>query len=138
MKIAIFGRNKQFIERELKNHNLQLDHKNPNLVIVFGGDGTLLLAERIYPEVPKIFLRHSSLCNDCKNHDFSKILIQIKNREYKMKSEAKLIATVKNKKLPNSFNNDYKNIVGEICKIIGDNRVEREDIPKYFKANTLF
>lgn len=46
--------------------------------------------------------------------------------------------TVKNKKLPKSFNDDYKVVVQDISKVVTDEKVERENLPKYFKSNSLF
>lgn len=45
---------------------------------------------------------------------------------------------VKRKKLPNSFNDDYKLVIQDISKIITDKQVERENLPKYFKLASLF
>jgi len=35
---------------------------NPDFVLAYGGDGTLLFAEELYPNVPKIFVKHKSSC----------------------------------------------------------------------------
>ena len=39
------------------------DDKKPGIVISYGGDGTLLKAEHLYPGIPKLFLRNSRIGN---------------------------------------------------------------------------
>jgi NAD kinase len=34
---------------------------NPDVVVLFGGDGTLMIAEHKYPTVPKLFLKNSKI-----------------------------------------------------------------------------
>ncbi len=45
---------------------------------------------------------------------------------------------VKTKKLPKSFNVDYKNVLQNISEVIKNEKIESENLPKYFKANSLF
>ncbi len=99
MKVAVIGRNRSYLEKQLKKFNLDIDNKRPWIVIAYGGDGTALLSERLYQEIPKLLLRHSSICNKCSIHDFSKVLKALKNREFIIKKEPKLIAIAKNKQL---------------------------------------
>jgi|TARA_B100001971_G_C18186636_1_gene536044 NAD+ kinase len=99
MKVAIVGKNSSFIKKQLKKYNLALDNRRPWIVISYGGDGTALLSERLYPEIPKLLLRHSSVCNKCSTHDFSEVLKALESREFTIKKTSKLIATIKNRKL---------------------------------------
>ncbi|MDP6642417.1 MAG: hypothetical protein QGF74_03495 [Candidatus Nanoarchaeia archaeon] len=99
MKVAVVGKNSGYIKKQLKKYNLTLDSRRPWIVISYGGDGTALLSERLYPEIPKLLLRHSSICNKCSTHDFSKVLKALENREFTIKKTSKLIATIKNRKL---------------------------------------
>ncbi|MFA5368783.1 MAG: AIPR family protein [Candidatus Paceibacterota bacterium] len=45
---------------------------------------------------------------------------------------------VKSKKLPKSFNTDYKKALSEISNKVSVENIERENLAKYFKANSLF
>lgn len=45
---------------------------------------------------------------------------------------------VKSKKLPKSFNDDYKAVIQDISEVIKNEKIERENLPKYFKLNSLF
>tara|TARA_Y100000310_G_scaffold159627_1_gene159300 strand:- start:59539 stop:60237 length:699 start_codon:yes stop_codon:yes gene_type:complete len=99
LKVVVVGKDKRNIEKILKKYNLKLVKKNPDIVISYGGDGTILLSERLFPNIPKLFLRHSSICNKCYDHDYSKILKKLQNKKFKIKKELKLTAKIKNKKL---------------------------------------
>lgn len=52
-------------------------------------------------------------------------------------ADSDLEKTAKNKKLPKCFNEDYKKTIEEIAMTIEKSGTQREDIPKYFKANHL-
>ena len=91
MKILVIGKKCQYIEKQLPNYNLKLSN-NPQIIISYGGDGTILLSERFYPEIPKLFLRHSRNCSKCLQHDFSNILNSLEKGNYKIKKELKLEA----------------------------------------------
>jgi NAD+ kinase len=60
MNLLLFGREadkiRPLIERE---SSLRLVERDPEVVVSFGGDGTLLAAERTWPGVPKVPLRNS-------------------------------------------------------------------------------
>lgn len=99
MKIAVVGKNKGHLERQLRENNFRIDQKQPWIVISYGGDGTVLLSERLYPGIPKLFLRHNPNCNNCSKHNFSKILKALENRDFKIKNEPKIIATINNERL---------------------------------------
>lgn len=64
-RVAVVGRNFSVIERALKDHGFYVTKTDPQMVVSFGGDGTLLYSERLYPSVPKIRVRHDSLCGQC-------------------------------------------------------------------------
>ena len=98
MKVAVVGLARKLIENKLPEYGLKLDKKNPDVVISFGGDGTALYAERIYPGVPRIMIRHSKICEKCEigEHDFSKVLNALKERKYKIIEEIKVEGIVNN------------------------------------------
>ncbi len=98
MKVAIVGLAKKLIENKLPDYDLKLDKKNPDIVISFGGDGTALYAERVYPGIPRVLIKHSKVCQKCKlgTHDFSEVLKALKEKKYKIIEEIKVDGIVNN------------------------------------------
>ncbi len=98
MKIAVVGLARKLIENRLSEYGLKSDKKDPDVVISIGGDGTALYAERIYPGIPRILIRHSKICEKCKvgEHDFSKVLNALKKKKYKIIKEIKVEGIVNN------------------------------------------
>lgn len=99
MKVLITGKNAQNIIELVKSQSFEIVKKNPDAVISFGGDGTLLASERIYPGVPKLPIRDSSICKKCSKHDEKILLKNLLDGKLKLKEYAKLETTVFYKKL---------------------------------------
>lgn len=49
----------------LKEFNAEIVDENPDAIITFGGDGTLLLSERDFPGIPKIPVSMKNIGNRC-------------------------------------------------------------------------
>ena len=98
MRVAVVGLARKLIENKLSEYGLKRDKKNPDVVISFGGDGTALYAERIYPGIPRVMIRHSKICEKCKigAHDFSKVLTALKKKKYKVIEMIKVEGIVNN------------------------------------------
>ncbi len=61
MKFAVTGaKNTGKIRELVKRHGFQIDVHAPEIVLTYGGDGSILFAEREYPGIPKITVRASS------------------------------------------------------------------------------
>jgi len=73
------------------------EDKNVDLDICYGGDGTLLLAERMDPGVPKVGIRNSQICDTCKNETSDTILQLIRDGKYNISEYYKLAAVCKGK-----------------------------------------
>ncbi|EKD79081.1 MAG: ATP-NAD/AcoX kinase [uncultured bacterium] len=68
MKVVISGLAKQELAAYIRKHyrhDIQIVKQKPEFVLCYGGDGTLLFAERNYPTVPKVMIRHSRVCTLC-------------------------------------------------------------------------
>lgn len=92
MKLAIFG-SYCYIPTEVFP---LIDDNNPDIVIVFGGDGTILRSEQRYPSIPKLTFRDSEHGTKC-TYDSgiaSEILNHIISGKYtnRMQEEPKLEA----------------------------------------------
>lgn len=57
-RVAVVGRGGARIERDLPKYGLTLVRKKPDVVISYGGDGTALYSERLYPGLPKVMIRN--------------------------------------------------------------------------------
>ncbi|HIH20543.1 TPA: hypothetical protein HA244_04720 [Candidatus Micrarchaeota archaeon] len=63
-KAFVVGRHTQRLKRVFARH-FKIDMRKPDFVVSYGGDGTILYAERTYPGFPKIAFRNSSRCKRC-------------------------------------------------------------------------
>lgn len=72
---------------------------NPDIVISYGGDGTLLTSERIYPGIPKLPIRDSRICHKCLNHTDAVVLKKLLDKKLRLKEHRKLHTNIKGKDL---------------------------------------
>lgn len=69
MNIILFGADSLDLEAEVHKYpELNLTDAEPEVVISYGGDGTLLAAERRWPGVPKVPIKHSERGIRCLAH----------------------------------------------------------------------
>lgn len=73
--------------------------QKPGAVLVTGGDGTLLRAERLYPGIPKVPIRESSLCVLCNNKPATHALHALRKGNWSVQEILKLEAVHKGKRL---------------------------------------
>lgn len=71
----------------------------PHVVLCYGGDGTFLSAERMYPGVPKLLIRNSKIGKLCENAPLEEALIALRERRFAIEVCAKLKATVRDREL---------------------------------------
>lgn len=103
MRFAVISLNNDKIRRIIQIlgvHCHDIDSDNPDFVITYGGDGTVLYSERRYPGIPKITVRGSSGGYKClyNESDLENVISRIDNGEYKLKEEMKLETTFQGKK----------------------------------------
>ncbi len=70
-KVLILGRETTLIKKLAQQEGLELVEKDPEVIITYGGDGLLLGAEHQFPGIPKLPLRHNSICKTCVDHDMT-------------------------------------------------------------------
>jgi len=89
-----------FVSKNRKNQLVE----NPDAVICQGGDGTLLLAERLYPGIPKILVTDSPTCQKGVEIYLEKAKEKILNQEFEIIEHPKLECTVNQKQKLVCFN----------------------------------
>lgn len=101
MNFAVITRDKadkKRIEKLLKKKKQKISTK-PDIVVACGGDGTLLIAEREFPGIPKLMLKNSSNCRTCPQTDLSEeeIIDKVLRDSYVIKEQPKIQAQWKRK-----------------------------------------
>ncbi len=99
MKVAIFGKGRESVEALVKSSGFTFDEESPDIVITYGGDGTLVRSETAYPGVPKVALRNSDICKKCSAFSNDAVLEKIKSGNYSTEQLFKLSATAKGETL---------------------------------------
>ncbi|MFA6474655.1 MAG: hypothetical protein WCV88_00455 [Patescibacteria group bacterium] len=95
MKVVISGLQKLELARYIKQHypkDIQIVKSKPDFVLCYGGDGTLLYAERHYPMVPKVMIRHSRVCQACARTAPEVILRLLVRGQYSLQEQTLLEA----------------------------------------------
>lgn len=93
MKVLLHGKNAKNIASLVENLGFKIVNSNPDVVISYGGDGTLLTAERLYLGIPKLPIRDSLVCKKCPNHDEKVLLQSLLEGKLKLKDYKKLETT---------------------------------------------
>lgn len=89
------------IKRIIEKLEVEIIDSNPDFVITYGGDGTILYSERIYPSIPKITFKGSKLCARCyySINNVEKVIKHVIKGNYHIISEIKLEAFTKGQRL---------------------------------------
>lgn len=92
MKILVTGlQRKQLIAYIEENYaGFEVTEDDPEVIISYGGDGSLLYAERHYPGVPKVMLRNSQVCNLCATVSRDTVLQLLQDHNFDIQEYTKL------------------------------------------------
>lgn len=101
MKVAICGLAKAELGRYIKQHypKWHIVQRQPEIVLCYGGDGTLLFAERQYPGISKAMIRNSRVCHNCAVLNKQTILKLLDQKKYRLVKYYLLEAKAKGKTL---------------------------------------
>ncbi|MBL7206526.1 MAG: NAD(+)/NADH kinase [Candidatus Aenigmarchaeota archaeon] len=103
MKIWVHSyHDKKEIEKKIRELGAKVSWWYPDFIICYGGDGTVLEAERSWPGVPKIPIKFSKICAGCKNYklkDLDYIIPMLERGEYDIGEKDKVEAVIGNRKL---------------------------------------
>ena len=94
MKLLLHGKNAKNIEPLVKSSGFTIVNSNPDVIISYGGDGTLLTAERLYPDIPKLPIRDNLVCKKCPDHDEKILLRGLLERKLNLKEYKKIETTI--------------------------------------------
>ncbi|MBI2599710.1 hypothetical protein HYW43_02190 [Candidatus Daviesbacteria bacterium] len=94
MKAFIVGKNAKNIEELVGKLGFEVTNTNPDLIISYGGDGTLVASERQFPGIPKLPIRDSLVCKKCPNHEIGTVLRNFLEGKLKLQEYKKLQTTV--------------------------------------------
>jgi NAD+ kinase len=89
------------VKKVLVADGFEVVDKNPDFIVCYGGDGTVLFSERKFPEIPKLIIKTSRACRDYDYplSDLKELLSKIKTGNYQIYSEMKLETNAKGQKL---------------------------------------
>jgi NAD+ kinase len=74
MKVILRGPYRDDIVPLLLKHDATIVNRNPDLIVAYGGDGTLLGADREFPTIPKLAIRDTRAAKLCEIHSHGKIM----------------------------------------------------------------
>lgn len=86
------------IQARLRSLGCTLDPKAPAFVLTYGGDGTILEAERLWPGVPKVPLLTSLRARQCQQYPLSalpRIVSRLRSGRYHLREFPKLLGKAK-------------------------------------------
>jgi len=89
------------IKGVLVGESFKVVEGNPDFIVCYGGDGTVLFSERNFPEVPKLIIKTSRVCRKCDYtpDDLKELLSNIKEGNYCLHKKMKLETEAKGRKL---------------------------------------
>jgi NAD+ kinase len=99
MRVSLFGKNSDSIRHFIPEYGLELVEDQPEVIISYGGDGTLLSAERKYPSIPKLPIRDSKVCKKCPLHTTEHLLKELAEGKIKLENYPKLEAKFGNESI---------------------------------------
>jgi NAD+ kinase len=97
--VILFGEEQNNILKLVEEYGFDVVDKNPDFIVSYGGDGTVMRSEAEYPGIPKIILRNSRVCKLCSPLENIEVLKKIKLGKYKVEDYWKLESLTHGKKL---------------------------------------
>jgi NAD+ kinase len=82
------------VEGVLERERFEVVERDPDFVVCFGGDGTVLFGERIFPGVPKLIVKTSRVCRryGYAPHELYSLLSKVREGDFRLHEELKLEA----------------------------------------------
>ncbi|MCW4016467.1 MAG: glycerophosphodiester phosphodiesterase family protein [Candidatus Bathyarchaeota archaeon] len=99
--VVVFRRDPSKVKSVLESEGFEVVDQNPDFIVCYGGDGTVLFSEREFPEVPKLIIKTSRACRmyDYALSDLRELLSKLKDGKYLIHFEMKLETVAKGERL---------------------------------------
>jgi len=82
VRVMLFGGKVGEIRDQVRRHpGLEMVTESPDVIVCYGGDGTLLAAENLWPSIPKVPIKQSQHGNRCIPHPPDEVLARLANGE---------------------------------------------------------
>jgi len=94
---AILGDNSEKIKDFFLNSDYIYDDKDPDFVISYGGDGTLLRSEHTYPSVPKLFIKNTMRGRLAQKKENEEVITKFMLGDFEIKKTKKIEAVINGK-----------------------------------------
>jgi NAD+ kinase len=90
--MVVFRRDPSEVKNVLVEEGFELVENDPDFVVCYGGDGTVLFSERKFPGLPKLIIKTSPACRmyDYTMNKLRRLLSRIRAGDYQIHSEMKL------------------------------------------------
>ncbi|MFA5997053.1 MAG: hypothetical protein WC791_01035 [Candidatus Paceibacterota bacterium] len=95
-RFAIVGNNNERIADIFIQKGFLLNEVHPDFVVSYGGDGTLLRSEALYPSVPKLFIKNTKIGKLAQKKENFEIIEKFIAGEYAIKKVKKIEALINN------------------------------------------
>jgi len=99
MKVILFGRNIEKVRQLVTDAGFKIVKSDPDFVVSYGGDGTLMQSEHEFPGIPKIILKGSLICKKASGFSNEDVLKKVRDKKFKIREYFKLGAETGHKKL---------------------------------------
>lgn len=96
-KFSIVGDGHEKIKSLFIEKGYIFDSTHPQFVISYGGDGTLLKSETLYPSVPKLFIKNTKIGKLAQKKENEEIIEKFFSHQYHFKKVKKIEAIINRK-----------------------------------------
>ncbi len=93
-KFSIVGHDNEKVKQTFIGKGYIFDEKKPEFVISYGGDGTLLKSEYLYPAIPKLFIKNTKIGKLAQKKENEEIISGFINNKYNIKKIKKIEAVI--------------------------------------------
>ncbi|MCK9344779.1 MAG: hypothetical protein M0P64_01480 [Candidatus Pacebacteria bacterium] len=94
---ATVGEHHEKIQQFFLDKGFLLNEDKPEFVVSYGGDGTLLRSEALYPSVPKLFIKNTKIGKLAQKRENDEIISGFMAGDYRIKKVKKIEALINGK-----------------------------------------